>query len=76
MKIWTYRWQITLSKIDKICRLRIPKPDLHVINAHTKFGEKPLKFTQIIIQKRKFNILRHSNEYQQHVLLYRKYDIT
>ena len=30
-----------------------PKPDLHNINAHTKFGENPLKFTQVIIQKRK-----------------------
>ena len=28
------------------------KPDLHNINAHTKFGENPLKFTQIIIGKR------------------------
>ena len=25
-----------------------PKPDLHNINAHTKFGENPLKFTQVI----------------------------
>ena len=30
-----------------------PKPDLHNINAHTKFGENPLMFTQIIIRKRK-----------------------
>ena len=30
-----------------------PKPDLHNINAHTKFGENPLMFTQVIIQKRK-----------------------
>ena len=29
-----------------------PKPDLHNINAHTKFGENPL-FTQIIIWKQK-----------------------
>ena len=28
-----------------------PKPDLHNINAHTKFGENPLMFTQVIIQK-------------------------
>ena len=26
-----------------------PKPDLHNINAHTKFGENPLMFTQVII---------------------------
>ena len=30
-----------------------PKPDLHYINAHTKFGENPLMFTQVIIRKRK-----------------------
>ena len=30
-----------------------PKPDLHNINAHTKFGENPLTFTQVIIQKQK-----------------------
>ena len=30
-----------------------PKPDLYNINAHTKFGENPLVFTQVIIQKRK-----------------------
>ena len=28
-----------------------PKPDLHNINAHTKFGENPLMFTQVIIRK-------------------------
>ena len=30
-----------------------PKPELHNINAHTKFGENPLMFTQIIIRKQK-----------------------
>ena len=30
-----------------------PKPDLYNINAHTKFGENPLMFTQVIIQKQK-----------------------
>ena len=29
------------------------KPDLHNINAHIKFGENQLMFTQVIIQKRK-----------------------
>ena len=29
-----------------------PKPDLHNISAHTKFGENPLIFTQAIIRKR------------------------
>ena len=32
-----------------------PKPDLHNINAHTKFGENPLMFTQVIIRKRKMD---------------------
>ena len=32
-----------------------PKPDLHSINAHTKFVEKPLLFTQVIIRKRKMD---------------------
>ena len=31
-----------------------PKPDLHNINAHTKIGENPLTFTQLIILKRKY----------------------
>ena len=30
-----------------------PKPDLHNINAYTKFGEDPSMFTQVIIRKRK-----------------------
>ena len=30
-----------------------PKPNLHNINAHAKFGENPLMFTQVIIRKRK-----------------------
>ena len=32
-----------------------PKLDLHNINAHTKFGENPLTFTQVIIRKRKMD---------------------
>ena len=30
-----------------------PKPDIHNTNAHTKFGENPLMFTQVIIWKQK-----------------------
>ena len=26
-----------------------PKPDIHNINIHTKFGENPLMFTKVII---------------------------
>ena len=31
-----------------------PKPDLHYMNAHTKFGENPLMFSLVIIRKRKY----------------------
>ena len=31
-----------------------PEPDLPNINAHTKFGENPLMFSQVIIRKRKY----------------------
>ena len=31
-----------------------PKPDLHNSNAHTKFSENPLMFTQVIIRIRKY----------------------
>ena len=31
-----------------------PKSDLHNINAYTKFGKNPLKFTQVIVQKWKY----------------------
>ena len=40
VEIW---WNLPISN---------PKPDLHNINAQTKFGENPLKFTQVIIWKR------------------------
>ena len=52
-KIWACLRQITPSKIDEICPISNPKPDLHNINAYTKFGENPLMFTQVIIRKRK-----------------------
>ena len=32
-----------------------PKSDIHNINAHTKFGENPLMFTQVIIWKWKMD---------------------
>ena len=49
----------SVSRVDnsvKIWRnlpISNPKPHLHNINAHTKFGENPLIFTQVIIQKQK-----------------------
>ena len=40
-------------KIWRILPISNHKPDLHNINAQTKFGENPLMFTQVIIRKRK-----------------------
>ena len=31
-----------------------PKPNLHNIHAHTKFGENPLTLTEVIVRKRKY----------------------
>ena len=28
-----------------------PEADIHTINAHNKFGENPLIFTKVIVQK-------------------------
>ena len=54
MKIRTCRGQITLSNFCLNLPINNPKPDLHIINAHTEFGENPLKFTQVIIWKQKY----------------------
>ena len=44
---------IVFLTIDNYLPNSNPKPDLHNINAHTKFGrENPLMFTQVIIWKR------------------------
>ena len=39
-------------KIRRNLLISNPKPDLHHINAHTKFDENPLMFIQVIIRKR------------------------
>ena len=38
-----------------------PEPDLHNINAHTKFGENPLAFTQITLWKQKYGLSCEEN---------------
>ena len=38
-----------------------PKPDIDNINAHTKFGENPLMFTQVIIWERKTDGQTHGH---------------
>ena len=40
-------------KIRRNLPISNPKPDIHNINAQTKFGENPLMFTQVIVLKRK-----------------------
>ena len=41
-------------KIWRNLAISNPKPDLHSIIAHTKFGGNPLMFSQVIIRKRKY----------------------
>ena len=53
MKIWTCHRQITV-KIDENSTIINLKPEHHNINAYTKFGKNPLRFTKVIIQKRKY----------------------
>ena len=45
--------QITI-KIGQNLAISNPEPDLHNINAHIKFGENPLRFTDFIVQKQKY----------------------
>ena len=46
-------WADNSVKIRSNLPISNPKPDIHNINAQTKFGENPLTFTQVIIRKRK-----------------------
>ena len=52
MKIWAC-WADKSVKNWRNLPISNPKPDLHKINAHTKFCENPLMFTQAIIRKQK-----------------------
>ena len=44
-------WADNSVKIWRNLPISNPKPELHNINAHTKFGENPLMFTQVVIRK-------------------------
>ena len=44
-------WADNSVKIWRNLPISNPKPDLHNINIHTKFGENPLMFTQVITRK-------------------------
>ena len=51
------RGQLTLSSMSQnyeILRISNLKPDLHNYNARIKFGENPLRFTQVIVLKQKY----------------------
>ena len=48
-------------KIWQTLPIDYPKPDLHNINTHTKFGDNPLIFTQVIIRKRKYGRISADN---------------
>ena len=64
IKIW---WNLPISN---------PKPDLHNINAHTKFGENLLMFTQVIIQERNtdWRMDRHT-DVQCEIIIPRHYPV-
>ena len=51
-------------KIWRNLPINNPKPELHNINAHTKFGGNPLMFTQVIIRKWKTD--RRTDDWQTH----------
>ena len=53
MKILTCGGQITVKNWHSL-HISNPKPNLHTINAYTKFGENPLIFTEVILQKQKY----------------------
>ena len=60
-KLWPGNENMGVSRADNAVKIwqnlpiSNPKPDIYNINKHTKFGENPLKFTQVIIQKRKMD---------------------
>ena len=55
LKLLSGNENIGVSRAGKSVRQNLPtcnpKPDIHNINAHTKFSENALMFTQVIIRK-------------------------
>ena len=47
-------WAGNSVRIWRNLRISNPKPDLLNVNAYSKFGENPLLFTQVTVQKRKY----------------------
>ena len=60
LKLSSWNENMWLSRADNSVKtwwnlpISNPKPDLLNVNAYTKFGENPLLFTQVIVQKRKY----------------------
>ena len=48
------------------------KPDLHNINAHNKFNENPLMFTQVIIWKQKTDRRKYNRQTDRHMNVQRE----
>ena len=53
--------QITLKKSQNL-PISNPKTDPHLINAHTKFGENPLTFTEVTVPQQKYRQLSKIDE--------------
>ena len=60
-KIWVCLRADKSVKIWQNLPISNPKLDLHNINAHIKFGENPLKFTQVVIRKWKLGVSQADN---------------
>ena len=60
LKLLSWKETKDMSRADKSVNhwrnspISNQKPDLHNSNAHAKFGENPLKFTQDIVQKQNY----------------------
>ena len=55
-----YPEQITVKNSSSL-PISIPKADLYNVNAHSKFGENPLIFTQVIVWKQKIKMCLADN---------------
>ena len=66
--------QITLKNWQNL-PIGNPKPDLNNINAHTMFGENPFIFTQVIIQKQKYDGTDRHTDSQYETIIPRHYRV-
>ena len=60
LKLSSWNENTDISRADNSVKnwrnlpIKNSKPDLYNINAHTEFGENPLTFIQVIVQKQKY----------------------